>query len=105
VRIWVDWFDGDLVQMVRGAPRVYGARLPDRPGRGDCPRCHRALADERYHDSTVDVRRCADCAGVFVPRSSVGAVARLAEAAAPEAPRDALSKLALVLQRWLGWQS
>jgi Zn-finger nucleic acid-binding protein len=103
--IWVDWFDGDLVQMVRGAPRVAGtARAPDRPGRWECPRCHRGLDPERYQESHAEVGRCADCAGVFVPKGSTGAVAQLAEAAAAEPPRDALSKLALTLQRWLGWR-
>jgi Zn-finger nucleic acid-binding protein len=102
--LWVDWFDGDLVQMVRGAPHVPdAARVLDRPGRWECPRCHRGLEEESYQGTTADVRRCADCAGVFVPKTSIGAVAHLTEADAPAPPPDALSKLARTLQRWLGW--
>jgi Zn-finger nucleic acid-binding protein len=101
--IWVDWFDGDLVQLVRGAPAIE-VTLPERQGTGACPRCHRPLAWERYQDSRAEILRCADCAGAFVPRSSMQAIASLAGPFAARAPLDPLSKLALVLQRWLGWE-
>ncbi len=102
--IWVDWFDGDLVQMVRGAPPVTGAHAPDREGSAACPRCRRALDWERYQDSRAEVMRCCDCAGAFVPHASVPAIVELAPQDAERAPLDAFSKLALVLQRWLGWK-
>jgi Zn-finger nucleic acid-binding protein len=101
--IWIDWFDGDLVQLVRGAPPVE-ATGASRNGTGACPRCHRPLARERYLDSRAEILRCADCAGAFVPRSSVQAIASLAVPGAERTPLDSLSKLALVLQRWLGWE-
>jgi Zn-finger nucleic acid-binding protein len=101
--IWVDWFDGDLVEMVRGAPALDGVAAPERAGTSACPRCQRPLEWERYQDSRAEILRCADCAGAFVPRSSVGAIVSLAGPGAERPPLDPMSKLALVLQRWLGW--
>jgi Zn-finger nucleic acid-binding protein len=102
--VWVDWFDGDLVQLVRGAPKTRPAGLADYHSVSLCPRCHQVLKDERYHESRADVLRCPDCAGVFVPRASLGAVASLADTDAQKPPRDTLAKLADTLQRWLGWR-
>jgi Zn-finger nucleic acid-binding protein len=102
--VWVDWFDGDLVQMVRGTPAVPTARLPERPGSFSCPRCQLLLEDERYQDSRAEVLRCGECAGVFVPHGSITAVAALVEQRQPEKPLDAFSKLSLTLRRWLGWR-
>ncbi len=105
--IWVDWFDGDLVTMVRGAPPVRGATPPveGAPSTGaQCPRCRRTLEGERYLESRAEILRCGECAGAFVPRSSVGALVELAPPAqAPKAAHDPLTRLAVVLQRWLGW--
>src|SRR5262249_35620894 len=103
--IWVDWFDGDLVAMVRGAPGVPDARLPEREGSSACPRCKAPLAMERYLESSAEILRWADCAGAFVPRSSVNAIVVLdpehKDAAVPE---DALGKLVEALKRWFGWK-
>jgi Zn-finger nucleic acid-binding protein len=100
--IWVDWFDGDLVEMVRGAG-VEAAAPPERKGTSACPRCQRPLEWERYQESRAEILRCADCSGAFVPGVSVGAIIALAGPGAERAPLDAMSKLAFVLQRWLGW--
>jgi Zn-finger nucleic acid-binding protein len=103
--IWVDWFDGDLVVLVRGAPPVPGARVPERPGSASCPRCRRPLDGERYLESRAEILRCGDCAGAFVPRASVSALVMLdPHSQDPEAKQDPLARLALVLQRWLGWR-
>jgi Zn-finger nucleic acid-binding protein len=103
--IWVDWFDGDLVVMVRGAPALSGARLPDQPGSASCPRCRRPLDAERYLESQAEILRCGDCAGAFVPRASVSAIVMLEpQDEEPEAKQDPLARLALVLKRWLGWK-
>jgi Zn-finger nucleic acid-binding protein len=102
--IWVDWFDGDLVVMVRGAPAVPGARLPERAGSAGCPRCHRPLAGEQYMESKAEILRCEDCAGAFVPRSSVNAILVLdPEHKDTAVPPDALGRLAETLKRWFGW--
>ncbi len=102
--IWVDWFDGDLVVMVRGAPDVPEARLPEQRGSEACPRCKRPLEVERYLESNGEVLRCGDCAGAFVPRASVRALVGLVPEREPE-EKDALRKLILVLRRWLGWDA
>jgi Zn-finger nucleic acid-binding protein len=103
--IWVDWFDGDLVVMVRGAPGVKGAppaRAPDSPS---CPRCHRPLDAERYMESSAQILRCADCAGAFVPHGSARAIAGYdPERKGPPPATDALSRLSAVLQHWFGWE-
>lgn len=89
--MWVDWFDGEvhtvaveaeLARVERGTPP------PSRPpepgtgagvGAGTCPRCSRALVAELYPFSDarddelvpgVELLRCAECAGAFVPRGS-----------------------------------
>ena len=104
--IWVDWFDGDLVAMVRGAPPVPGATPPD-PEVGtaaSCPRCRRPLDRERYLESRAEILRCGDCAGAFVPQASVSTLVTLApQATGPQAAQDPLTRLAVVLRRWLGW--
>jgi Zn-finger nucleic acid-binding protein len=103
--IWVDWFDGDLVAMVRGAPDVPGARLPERAGSSACPRCQRPLGSERYLDSKAEILRCEDCAGAFVPRSSVNAIVELdPEHQDTAVPADALGKFVETLKRWLDWK-
>lgn len=85
--VWVDWFDGDVstVAVEAEAARLdCGTPLPNRPsspntGSRTCPRCQHALVPELYrfsdakHDDLiggVELLRCADCAGAFVPRGS-----------------------------------
>jgi Zn-finger nucleic acid-binding protein len=100
--IWVDWFDGELVEMVRGAPPASSAPLSERGGRHECPRCQRPLASERYLESNAEILRCADCAGAYVPRGSAQAVARYDPESPP--PAGALHRLAVLIERWLGWE-
>jgi Zn-finger nucleic acid-binding protein len=85
--LWVDWFDGEVhtVAVEAEAARVErGTPLPSRPGErstgtGVCPRCSRPLVSElyRFGDARddelitgVELLRCAECAGAFVPRGS-----------------------------------
>jgi len=84
--LWVDWFDGDVhaIAVAHEAARVErGTPLPSRPrplvGSRACPRCARPLLAElyRFPDATddelvtgVEVLRCPECAGAFVPRGS-----------------------------------
>lgn len=81
--LWVDWFDGD-VHTVAAEAEAARAGVPapvpaPAGGSGACPRCARALQLEMYRftDATerelitgVELLRCPECAGSFVPRSS-----------------------------------
>lgn len=90
--LWVDWFDGEVQTLAAEAE----ARRLERDGRAHvapagartmrpaeatptCPRCLRPLALEhhRFSDASegelvtgVELLRCAECAGSFVPRAS-----------------------------------
>ena len=86
--IWVDWFDGAIdtlaveaesARVERGTPPpgVLGS-IPE-SGSRKCPRCQRALMPDmhRFVDARddelvtgVELLRCTECAGSFVPRSS-----------------------------------
>jgi Zn-finger nucleic acid-binding protein len=85
--LWVDWFDGEIQTLAAEAEAARldrGSPLPRPPpaagaALGACPRCTKALAAERYRfaDASgdelvadVDLFRCPECAGSFVPRSS-----------------------------------
>lgn len=86
--IWVDWFDGDVqaiaseteaLRVERGTPLPPPSDLAARPGSMRCPRCDRTLGSELYRFADaregelitgVEVGRCAECAGAFVPRGS-----------------------------------
>lgn len=85
--LWIDWFDGEVhviaveqevVRVERGTPLPPRPREPSR-GPGSCPRCQRALVTELYPFADVDddelvggvdLLRCPECAGAFVPRGS-----------------------------------
>jgi Zn-finger nucleic acid-binding protein len=94
--LWVDWFDGEIQTLAAEAEAARidrGSPLPhqrpvlspappsvdvDAP-LGACPRCTKSLFAERYRfaDASgdelvadVDLLRCPECAGSFVPRSS-----------------------------------
>jgi Zn-finger nucleic acid-binding protein len=75
--IWVDWFDGELGVMVKGADAV--PRGEDREGHGAyaCPRCGRELDDDVYLDARVPILRCGECSGAFVSHASASALSKL----------------------------
>ena len=86
--LWVDWFDGQVhtlaveaeaARVDRGAPPPSAANARQGGGSGACPRCMRALTPElhRFSDASdaelvtgVELLRCSECAGSFVPRAS-----------------------------------
>jgi Zn-finger nucleic acid-binding protein len=88
--LWVDWFDGEIhtvaaeaeaLRVDRGTPPpgFMPVTTPAGRGSGGCPRCTRVLAPElyRFSDATddelvtgVELLRCSECAGSFVPRGS-----------------------------------
>ena len=85
--LWVAWFDGEVHTLAAEAEAARldrGTPLPSRPteptsGSRACPQCARPLVPELYRFADakgddliagVEVLRCADCAGAFVPRGS-----------------------------------
>ena len=75
--IWVDWFDGELEVMVKGADAAPRGEEGEGRGAGACPRCERALDREVYLGSGVPILRCGECAGAFVSYASAGALIKL----------------------------
>lgn len=85
--LWIGWFDGEVHTLAIEAETArldHGTPPPSRPnepssGSRTCPQCSRPLALELYRFADardddlitgVEVLRCADCAGAFVPRGS-----------------------------------
>ena len=85
--LWIDWFEGEVsaiavekeaARVVRGTPLPRRASEPP-AGTGACPHCARMLVAElyRFADASADdlitgveLLRCPECAGAFVPRGS-----------------------------------
>lgn len=88
--LWVDWFDGEIHTLAAEAEEArerggWGPRTATSGAAGSgqcsghCPRCRRPLSAElhRFSDARegelvdgVELFRCPDCAGSFVPRPS-----------------------------------
>lgn len=86
--LWVDWFDGEVhtlaaeaeaARIDRGVPPPGLAATARGGGTSACPRCLRVLETElyRFTDASegelvtgVELLRCSECAGSFVPRGS-----------------------------------
>ena len=83
--LWIDWFDGDIPTLAAEAEAARldrGTPIPSGPAmqaHGICPRCTKTLQADtfRFPDATegelidhVELLRCAECAGSFVPRAS-----------------------------------
>jgi Zn-finger nucleic acid-binding protein len=84
--LWVDWFDGEVQTLAAEAAEAResagwsaGARVGAKSGSNACPRCMQSLRPElhRFHDARdgelvtgVELFRCPECAGSFVPRPS-----------------------------------
>jgi Zn-finger nucleic acid-binding protein len=108
---WVDWFDGDVhtiaaeteaLRVERGTPLPPPADLAARPGPMQCPRCARGLTAELYRFADaqegewvggVEVGRCAECAGAFVPRGSAYLLLERAKEGPPSSPWEALTEV------------
>jgi len=103
--LWVDWFDGELVAIVKeSAPLSYRATGP-LPDDAPCPRCTRTLTRETF--GGVTLLRCAECAGCFVPRDAFNVLLDLDLPAhvRPEASaekRGALTRLLLAIGKVFG---
>ena len=97
----VDEPGAEAARVERGTP------LPGRPSRpptgsGACPRCTRPLVAElyRFADASeddlitgVEVLRCAECAGAFVPRGSAHLLLERVRETRTQSPTEALRAL------------
>lgn len=86
--VWIDWFDGAIDTLAveaesalveRGTPPPGIAKTVPERGTRACPRCQRALVPDmhRFVDARddelvtgVELLRCSECVGSFVPRPS-----------------------------------
>jgi Zn-finger nucleic acid-binding protein len=76
--LWVDWFDGELVAVVKEtAPLSMRPPLTFDPTLARCPRCTKSLVFEETTYGGVTLLRCGDCAGCFVPREAFTALMEL----------------------------
>ncbi len=108
--LWIDWFEGEVtaIAVEKEAARVErGTPLPSRPslppaGTGACPHCARALVAElyRFADATdddlitgVEIVRCPECAGAFVPRGSAHLLLERSLEAKTQTPMTAIRSL------------
>lgn len=75
--LWVDWFDGELVAVVKEtAPLSMRPPFEFDPTKAHCPRCAQVLTPESVN-GTILLLRCSDCAGCFVPREAFTAIMEL----------------------------
>ena len=75
--LWVDWFDGELISIVREtAPLSFRPTVDIDPSKTCCPRCGRILMPETFGGSVL-LLRCEECAGCFVPREAFTALMEL----------------------------
>ena len=105
--LWIDWFEGEVsaIAVEREAARMErGVPLPIRTtpppaGTGACPHCTRALVAElyRFADATdddlitgVELLRCPECAGAFVPRGSAHLLLERSREARTQSPLTAI---------------
>jgi Zn-finger nucleic acid-binding protein len=103
--LWVDWFDGELVAIVKETAPL-SVRDVKSALRGNCPRCTQPLTQETF-DNAVALLRCSDCGGCFVPRASFTMLLELdlpsySHAHADPKKLDALSRLLLAIRKIFG---
>lgn len=108
--LWVAWFDGEvhtLAVEAEAARLDRGTPPPSRPteptsGSRACPQCSRPLVAELYRFADakdddliagVELLRCADCAGAFVPRGSAHLLLDRVRETRPPSLREALRAL------------
>jgi Zn-finger nucleic acid-binding protein len=102
--LWLDWFDGEIASLVKkararpdiGAGVGSSASTDGREPR--CPRCGEPLGIDFVHG--VGLLRCGACAGVFVERQNVAALADVV----PRSERESATE-GLDLARFVKWLS
>ncbi len=108
--LWIDWFEGEVsaIAVEKEAARAEcGTPLSGRPsqppaGTGACPRCTCMMVAElyRFADATeddlitgVELLRCPECAGAFVPRGSAHLLLERSLEAKTQTPMTAIRYL------------
>ena len=108
--LWIDWFEGEVsaIAVEREAARVErgmpppGRTIAQAAGTRACPDCARALVAElyRFADATdddliagVELLRCPECAGAFVPRGSAHLLLERSREAKTQSPLTAIRYL------------
>lgn len=105
--LWVDWFDGELLAIVKEtAPLSVRGDLSNMPIGGKCPRCTQPLTAETFNE-TIALLRCSDCAGCFVPRASFTMLLELdlpaySRVGADVKKLDGLTRLILAIRKVFG---
>ena len=94
--LWVDWFDGELLEVTRQMGALSHREPVAIPQDAGCPRCHRALAWGTPHT----LLRCGECGGTFVPRPAFDELLGLAheELGAPQGEESAWQRFLRVLR-------
>ncbi len=102
--LWLDWFDGEphAVAVEIEAVRSGTPIAPVDTSEKHCPRCTKDLESEllRWLDARdeewvtgVEVFRCGECAGVFIPRSSAHLLHDRSSEVQPLTGREAIVEL------------
>ena len=103
--LWVDWFDGELLDVARQTgPLSHREPVAFDPRNAPCPRCLRAMTFGNAEGPATLLLCCGECGGTFVPRaafadllsSAMGDVSDLE----PE-PEGAFARLVRVLRSML----
>jgi Zn-finger nucleic acid-binding protein len=102
--LWVDWFDGELVTVVKETAPLSFRPPGAPPASAACPRCTRPLTRETF--AGVELLRCGECAGSFVPRNAFNALIDTGPHAqredAPAEKRSAFQRLLLAIAKIFG---
>lgn len=92
--VWVEWFDGDIPAIAASAPPP---SRPSSPGASvstwRCPACQQALVEEEVFGATIG--RCGECAGAYLARGAIDAVAELARNPPPSSEPQPQSQRSL----------
>ena len=102
---WFDWLDGDGPELARSLGPTGDDPAEDpaiaAPLAGPCPRCARPLEAESFLGTGPRVQRCPGCQGMFVPASSLAALAALGARFDDPAPASFWARLQAALRRLL----
>ena len=93
--LWIDWFDGEIASVAASVGGLPPSHVSTHAG-GMCPLCGVPLTAAPYADDAVELLRCGECAGAFVPRP-------LYDRLVLEGPPDDSDDESGVLARFVAW--
>ena len=100
--LWLDWLDGDVPALTAQMSKLPRAQQSG-GGTSECPACAAPLSSDTLTDGGAEVWRCGECAGTFVPREAVDAIAAARRGPAQAASTDPwLTRLLDTVGRWMG---